>query len=88
MANFTREEIITDLIKLYNQDNNSIISLLYKYCIEKGKTIKQINLLKNSLSMLITLGLLESMLDTVCYYFETKFNIIKIYYNNQLIKIY
>lgn len=88
MDNYTKEEIITNLYGFYSQDVYSWQNLLKYYCLEKGKTIEQVNYLFANLTKLRILNLLPTMLDTACDYFETKFNIIKIYYNNQLIKIY
>lgn len=88
MDNYTKEEIITNLFRFYHNDITSCQNLLKYYCLEKGKTVEQINYLLVNYNKLLVLNLLHPMLDTVCVYFETKFNITKIYYNNQLIKLY
>lgn len=86
MANLTKEECITILKNIYNGDTMSSLSLIQTYCIEKDKNPNLINIF---IQVLLTNNLLQTIIDYVIDYYETKFNIIKIYNKqNQLIKIY
>jgi hypothetical protein len=86
MASLVKEECITILKNIYNGDTISSLSLIQIYCIEKDKNPNLINIF---IQVLLTNNLLQTIIDYVIDYYETKFNIIKIYNKqNQLLKIY
>lgn len=82
----TKEQFIADL------NNNRIdhIKLITEYCIEKGKTVDQIQLLLQILPALSFTGELQHMLDTAIKYYKDKFEIITISWiqDNSIIKHY
>lgn len=87
MGNLNKEDCITLLQQIYNGNIQSSFSLIQQYCIEKEKDIQKTNILLQFL--VLNNNLLDNIINYVIDYYETKFNIIKIYNNNnQLIKIY
>ena len=86
MDNLTKEECIAILKNVYNGDTMSSLYLIKIYSIEKDNNPNLINIF---IQTLLTNNLLQIIIDYVINYYETKFNIVKIYNKqNQLIKIY
>lgn len=82
----TKEEILNILNGPYSSQRMFQITVIYRYCLLKGKPDNLINLFIQML--LLNVGLLDYCFKTAYRYFVETFEIVSVIKNNELIMHY
>lgn len=86
----TRDNIVSILNTIRIQrglNNNDEINILTEYCLERGKSDKDVQTFIQGIVMFPP-QLRQGYIQDALNWYSKKYNIIKIIYNNQLINVY